>query len=41
MISGEIAKNAVAKQTQQTLTFIAINALTERSAERPHIQTKV
>lgn len=40
VVTGEIAKNAAAKQTQQALTFMAINALTEKSAERPHIQTK-
>jgi len=40
MITGEIAQTAAKKQTQQALAFMAIDKLSEKAAQRPHIQTK-
>ena len=38
MITGEIAQTAAKKQTQQALAFMAIDKLSEKAAQRPHIQ---
>lgn len=40
MITGDIAKTAAKKQSQQALAFMAIDKLTEKAAERPRIQTE-